>query len=313
MKRNILFSLIATLTFLGGQTITPASAFVGDSAYHWSLQELMGAIDGSNNDMWDNPYCQDQGMEMMENRCMQAIQQFQSLPIIVTAVNPSTSTIRLLFRDVNLMYGSQSTGVDLHLFWSESVESVFDVMYGQPNDSIQEFFYQSTTDLSTGLLQFDREIEITVENGELLSQPPYYVLYVLDEGGEPVTMAGVAQFHTCFQAGSGYQPGMECTAMFDDYMNIIYVPTVVSNDRSEQPDTAVPTEDITAMPSGEGYGGNTPNIIEATTNVPSTPDTGSATNIDEGATEFPWWLGLIFCFGLATLVWFLWPIRRQKS
>ena len=43
-----------------------------------------------------------------------------------------------------------------------------------------------------------------------------------------------------------------------------------------------------------------------------TPNTGSEVQ-ENYSTEFPWWLGAIFAFGIVTLIWFFVPKRKKTN
>ena len=335
MKRSFLFFTIATLISLSGASgiTTPVSATAEEDAYHWTLGDLVGAMDGTNTEIWSRPYCQDQDMGgdpmmgMLQNPCIQALQQFALHGFIVSAVNPSKSTIKVLFRD-NSYFGEAATRADLYLFWHESPFAASDIFdFNNTPEGIRDFLHISSSDLSTGILQPNKEIELTItENQDLLNDPSHQILYILREDDYAVNTAGFAQYQTCFQEGSGYQDGMECQIRFDDYMNVIYVPVATEEitPGSEQPsgegattedgaeNTMVATDVTAENASGEGYGGA--GIISASNTVKS-PETGANTKTQDGntATEFPWWLGLIFGLGALTLTWLFWPKKTKKN
>lgn len=49
------------------------------------------------------------------------------------------------------------------------------------------------------------------------------------------------------------------------------------------------------------------------TTSPKAPNTGAeSTQNNQGSTNFPWWLGVIFASGIATLVWLFLPSRSRK-
>lgn len=331
MKRFFLFSALTILIPLCEiGHVLPASATIGEpDTYHWTLEELIGALDGTNTEIWSSPYCQDQDMGedpmmggMPQNPCMQAVQEFANRDIIITAINPSKSTIKLFFRD-SAYGGELATYANLYLFWHESPSATLDVLYGGISpEGTYDFLRINNTDLSTGILQPNREIELTItENQELLGVPSYQILYALRENDYAVNTAGFAEYQSCFEEGSGYQYGMECQVRFDDYLNTIYVPVatetapISTEDQPNGEDTITsdaPNNVTTTMSiADEGYGGMGTNKSVDTI---SAPETGANTKLqDTDASEFPWWLGLIFGFGILTLAWLFWPKRAKKN
>lgn len=260
-----------------------------------------------------------------------AARSFADNYFMITAIDPETSTIKVLFHDYTASRWTnvQETDVfkNLYLFWWENGQPQFivDVFTGVTNDPNRREIYTHEAAEGEVWLSANREVEIPIskEAIEVLKTTPIYweAKSTLSES------LSVRHFESCLTEIEG-QPGYECRAVFDFMGNITYQKTEKKKPLAAPAPT--PTPEITEKISTSII--RVPEIVTevvhdsvsegATDSVGATTEVAEPTKdfvevpLAAGKAEdhqFPWWL-VIFAFsGIFLILWWLIPAKKVEK
>ena len=161
----------------------------------------------------------------------------------ITAINPTTETVRLYYRSQeNLMDYSGTNNHyqldELYLAWVEEsvpdprmnvrfvddrlvTDYVLDVRNGVTTPGVHYVLSGTSAEHGAGWFTPNVELEFSVAGSDLASDPRHWMHFVVlgDRGGN---MLGMTEYDTCFNAD--YREGMECRVMHDSDGRVVYLP-----------------------------------------------------------------------------------------
>ncbi|MBR3270141.1 hypothetical protein IKG07_02755 [Candidatus Saccharibacteria bacterium] len=258
---------------------------------------------------------------------------------LVTALNPSNSTARVLFNDESATQWmpwveEKDVFKDLHLFWWENGPTKYD--YFDPTDPEFHRIFDRVAKPGENWLSANKEVEISIprETFEILKTKPLYYYAI----SEMSTVVGQRDFRSCLSDIEGKE-GYECSIIVGKTGGIEYYPTEI-----KQAPVPEATSEFTPVATSIPAASPTPEIKElkpvitekistsvmrvptsttevAQNSVPETPVNETPKETVEiplaagkkEKHEFPWWLVIFIFSGIFLILWWFIPIRRKKD
>lgn len=336
MKRKNLL-LISTLILSAALPQSAhASMMIGGKEY-WSVKEMEVASqefdEAVENECQGDFMCKDEAYMMRYDRggIYRAIDRFEASPFIITAVNPSQGTLRIIYYDEDKMMAHM--GIPNKADITELFVARLDK--GQSGSNIDRLrrtgspymhvaINQNESKNGSGWLQPNTEHTFVMEDptfSDTISNSFWY--YIDSENG---SWLDPYDFNSCINS-SDYHDGMECRIMYNSDGNAFYIPFDVENssdagqnttpDNNDDPTTDV--ADTSGDTPDEGYGMSTDGTQNGISNTPTVapviiaPDTGRQTREEATASEMPWWLSTLLVSGTLLLFWWFLPNKYTKN
>lgn len=249
---------------------------------------------------------------------------------MITAVDPEASSIKVFFQDYaagNFM-GDRGKDVlkELYLFWWENgwpgVEK--EVYKGETNDPNRREIYTYKAEENREEFPTNIEVEIPVSKAviEALKTRP---IYWGAESEMSNAYSADRYFGDCLTEIEGSK-NYECRAVFDEFGNILYVPT----EKISTSDMGVPATPLKETIKTE------PKEVIAFKTTTKTESLGSADTMVEPKEEstkpqqaaeyvevplaanneeheFPWWLIVFIFSGIFLILWWFIPLPERKK
>lgn len=326
-----------------------------NGADYWTLDEVMrtGAKYTEDLKMCDgNRECEsylDTAYILAENE-YSAGQAFMNNYFIITAINPTDSTIRVVFHDEANRWmmmpeddGEKDIMKNLYIYWWDGEPQHWIHAFEGPEWSVnRQDIFVHLAEPGEEWLTPNQEIELKAPDFDFSHLKTSRIFF--NVRSTKSNAEGDRDITECMNAISGLS-NYECQAVFDLLGDIVYQPTeVISTSTMRVPE---PSTEVISATSAE-----TPTIIDATTasyttvsstgiTVASTDTTIASTDTaatsPESATkitldttpdntpevplvagkkedhEFPWWLVVFIFSGIFLILWWFVPIRRKKD
>ena len=255
----------------------------------------------------------------------------------ITSVNPETNSLKAYFRSLDLSTYDRmgreryNTIKELYLCWlnPEFVVSNFarTMRQGIDDPSLHVILRAVATVEGGSWFPSDQEVEISAPGAKLIDDVKHTIYY--NAWFESGNFTNSAEYSTCFEAG--YQSGMECQLRIRENGDFIYLPYTIetedntTNTTENSPESTITIPDNSTITTDEynkpiakqaAINNDVTNPTDKSSQPISAPDTGfisSSSDDNRDKIVFPWWLGAVFAFGLATLVWLFWPSHKKSS
>ena len=281
-----------------------------------------------------------------------ALDGFSNTILLITAINPSTSTIRVVFHDEDPMmrWLSEENHYDTldELYISKfsnrpSIDEAHDIMRGgYSSDTHHPLFAGTAATNGTGWFTPNIEVELPITNAASLLETPYIIHFAME--ADFTNVIGAHDYSDCL-ASPAYEEGMECRVVFDENGWFYFLPfwpgaelpaTMTATEDLILEDTATgdtPAEDSTPLNNTIIEGGlGVVEPEEGTTlaaglnpeaasieptptsdTLPTAPDTGSPTyGFHAKKTDLPLWIAGLIIANFALLIWWFTPIHKKS-
>lgn len=324
------FIILSTLILLGSFSALPANA-TSEWTYYEVLEESNKFIE--HRSMCDgNRECENylETAYTLAGGKYSAGKSFADTYFMITAIDPNSSTIKVLFNNQVaarwMGSGGQDVFKNLYLFWWENGQPQFhrETFTGADNNPNRHEIYTRLASENEDWLPGNQEVEIPIskEAIEILKITPIY----WGAQSQLSDAYSVRHFEDCLKnVGEGY----ECRATFDWLGNITYRPTEIKQKTpAPAPIEATTTEKISTSvirvpeivtevitvdtPATEGtVATNSPeeniNITKETPEVPEVP------LVAKEEHQFPWWLVVFIFSGIFLVLWWFIPSKERKK
>lgn len=353
-------SILVMSTLIVGQVFCPAiSTFAaihdGDTTW-WSVEEMLEFYQEVEHEKatrcGDSSSCKmDFSLEMMEmGPKYRALQKFVLRQFWITAVNPSSETIKVLLFDEDMM--SKSMGIEekiylehLYLGWFEEWNAqIFNYHHEQfTNGSMAGLhtMYDGSSDKDgPDWIPALTEVELSVAGSDLRNNHSGIIDYAIFAKDNMFNAAGTFNYSNCLDTPD-YIDGVECQLMIPSDGQATYLPpreqiAEVYTDVTNGEDT----ENLDSLGVSQNYSSQqnteeneltketiTPiednyTIIGQATNqnpldenrTPKAPNTGSLMGVTKkGNVSMPWWIVAIEILGGILILWWFLPTRITKG
>ncbi len=254
MKKKLLF-LTTTLMLIGNLSFaTPTFAESSSSKDFWTIPELIELK--TTTDAEVNSLCQGDFMCEEDYRFSlldqggqySALEGFSSMILMITAINPTNSTIRVLFHDEDpmmRMMGEEDRAAldEIFIAWFSEEPRIFNNYYAKANNYTQEMYYLFSGDANTngtGWFPPNQEVEIQIEHADALLREPHLIFFAME--GENTSAYGAHGYDSCIKSPL-FEEGMECRMVFDETTNFYFLPFIPGEDmpviKDQTPSVAV--------------------------------------------------------------------------
>lgn len=353
-------SLIPTLAILAGSIGLQATpAFARESSEIWTVPQLMTiqeevAAETAELCAGDSS-CED---ELYFNHLeaggkYAALDGFSNMIILITAINPSNSTIRVIFHDEDPMMRwlpeeeRHSTLDELYVSKFSNrpgIDEAHDIMRsGYSSDTHHPLFAGTAATNGAGWFTPNIEVELPIANATSILEAPHIIHFAME--ADYTNVIGAHDYSNCLTSPA-YEEGMECRVVFDENGWFYFLPfwpgaelpaTMTATEDLMPEDTApeeTPVEDPTPLDDTLVEGGlgavepeeGTTSTTEVTPEIasigtaptsdilPTTPDTGKPTyGFHAKKTDLPLWIAGLIIANFVLLIWWFTPIRRKSS
>lgn len=318
-------SLISFLTILASSFgLQVAPVFASGSSEIWTIPQLIAMQKDMAAEMAElcagDTFCEDElyFSHLEAGGKYAALDGFSNMLILVTAINPVNSTIRVVFHDEDpvmrwLPEEDRRATLD-ELYVSKfsnhpTIDEAHDTMRsGDSTDAHHPLFSGTTATNGAGWLTPNIEVELPITNAASLYDEPYLLHFAME--ADTSNAIGAHDYSDCMTSPT-YEEGMECRMVFDENGWFYFLPfwpgadlpaTITdieegptsTNDALEPTLDTITTEDPPTENTSaeEGYStasseetsftetplGTTSNIDTPTT-IATTPDTGDFTRL----------------------------------
>ena len=352
-------SLISTLAVLmSGIGLQATPVFARESSEIWTVPQLMTIqkeVAAETAELCSGyTFCEDELYlsHLETGGKYAALDGFSNMIILITAINPSNSTIRVIFHDEDLMMrwlpeeGRRSTLDELYVSKFSNrpgIDEAHDIMRsGYSSDTHHPLFAGTAATNGAGWFTPDIEVELPITNATSLLEAPYIIHFAME--ADYTNVIGAHDYSDCL-ASPAYEEGMECRVVFDENGWFYFLPfwpgaessatITVAKDPTLEDTTPGDTltedsilSDDTPAEGGLGFvepeegttlaAGLNPEAasIEPTPTsdtLPTAPDTGSPTyGFHAKKTDLPLWIAGLIIANFALLIWWFTPIHKKS-
>ena len=290
MKSKLfLISFFTIISSVGLTLPTFAVAPESDNKKFWTIPEL---IELREEDVMERGSLCEEDLECEINRHFELLERggeysilnsFNNMILLITSINPSNSTIRVLFHDENPMMrrmGEMEPAIldEIFIAWFSSQPIMFNNYYAKHSHYSMEMSFLFSGSASTngyGWFTPNQEVELQIDHAEALLKSPHYIFFTME--GENTSVSGMHDYSNCIESPF-FEEGMECRMVFDDTGNFDFLPFWPGSDSPAYNPYSIE----------EGYGGtiddNTESNSDIITDNPETAATPSEEN-DAQATQ----------------------------
>ncbi len=332
-KKHLL--LISTLILFGANFALnswPASAVIEkDGKNYWTIEEMEALSANFEQEIsatcGDDFMCRDEfNMSLWERgEDYRAMSSFESMPLHITAVNPSKGTLRVIYYDQEKnmehmgMYGNYPL-LDLFVvrfdngYYTTNASHAQMLRSGNIAPEVHPVLNETEIKNGPNWLIPNTEQEFAFEDATISDniQNSLYIYYetALSAYGN------IVDYSSCV-ASDEYHDGMECRLFFSQG-GARYLPFAVENEdtpviiepATEKPTTENPaTKESTTESSAADSKGESATKLEEI--IPTTPNTGVGTCKTEA--DSPWWLVVSLIIGNFLAIWWLTPAKKPKK
>ena len=318
-------SLISFLTILASSFgLQVAPVFASGSSEIWTIPQLIAMQEDVAAETAElcagDTFCEDElySSHLEAGGKYAALDSFSNMIILITAINPSNSTIRVIFHDEDPMMRwlpeeeRRSTLDELYISKFSNrpgIDEAHDIMRsGYSSDTHHPLFAGTAATNGAGWFTPNIEVELPITNAASLLEAPYIIHFAME--ADYTNVIGAHDYSDCLTSPV-YKEGMECRVVFDEngwfyflpfwpgvdlpatITDIKEGPTSTTDTLELTPDTTttedLPTENTSAE---EGYGATDPeetsfietplgttSNIDTPTTIATTPDTGDFTRL----------------------------------
>ena len=160
-----------------------------------------------------------------------AIDNFSNMILMVTAINPSNSTVRVMFHDqdpmLERMLGEKqyATLSELYIAWFTKPPVMYNsyyAVYGNYEEGMYHPLYAGSAEMyGEGWFPPNVEVELSINDAEVLYNLPYTIHFTME--ADITNASGAHDYSDCF-ASPDYQEGMECRMVFSDIGGFYFLP-----------------------------------------------------------------------------------------
>lgn len=341
MGKKFLPLLILALTMAAGglYSASPVSASILDPAGNkvWTLEEVTTAAAEIEEifatECPDDILCQGRiYAEYSEaSGLYKGTQVFHVTPFLLTSINPSTGTVKILFHTEKNTFGNFTPREDqiteVRMVWADEGSPDIINTYGGTipidlPDWAHLIYMAKRSTQGSDWIQSYTEFEISAPESNLELNTSGFVKYKFDSIYS--NARGTIDYSNCLNSPY-YEPGVECRIVFKD-TNRVYDYVPYKDGRPAYPNSGY--VEPTIEPEEEGLGGETDSVIDNPTaaepaasinaspiQIPKAPETGAQTYPTEVCSReinLPWWTLALILAGNALLIWWFIP-NHQKT
>ncbi len=319
-------SLISFLTILASSFgLQVAPVFARESSEIWTIPQLIAMQEDVAAETAElcagDTFCEDElyFSHLETGGKYAALDGFSNMLILVTAINPANSTIRVVFHDEDPMMrwlpeeDRRATLDELYVSKFSNhptLDEAHDIMRsGDSTDTHHPLFSGTTATNGAGWLTPNIEVELPITNAASLYDEPYLLHFAME--ADTSNAIGVHDYSDCMTSPI-YEEGMECRMVFDENGWFYFLPfwpgaeapamvTSVEEIPTPAADNPEPASDITitedspteSTPTEDGYGAasleeTTEKPVEVSSDVdPNTSVSTSITAPDTGDLTYP--------------------------
>ena len=342
--------VLAVLMASSNINLNSTSAIASDSDDEfWTARELLDftpilreevneRCGGKTNEEWTECWWGLQDEWRGRNGIYEATRIFNEQTFVITAINPSEESIRVVFHDEDAierqMFGTENhyPVVESYIVWldpeyDQSISYLRHLRNQESAPGMHVIFDSHDTGLESNWWPADEEITITAKDQDISQNTSGSPLHFW-VANYPSSVLGQANYTAQCLNSEAYQSGMECQIVYNAQGQFRYLPVETKREIvTSIPATTEPTLESGPAQNPESKSASSPHSENSpqtepsfgpgsqnikTTNV-TTPNTGEATMDQNDSVEFPWWLGAIFASGIAVLIWLFWPQRQKTS
>ena len=207
----------------------------GNNKKFWTIPEL---IELREEDIMERDSLCDEDLECEKNRHFEllarggkysVLNSFNNMLLLVTSINPSNSTIKVLFHDENPMMrrmGETEPAIldEIFIAWFSSQPVIFNNYYAKHSHYDMEMYFLFSGNASTngyGWFTPNQEVELQIDHAEALLNSPHYIFFTME--GENTSVSGMHDYGSCIESPF-FEEGMECRMVFDGTGNFSFLP-----------------------------------------------------------------------------------------
>ena len=357
MKKKPFLSLLSLILIssIGFSAPTFAKTIQGTSKKFWTIPELIELKEENDRERElacnGNSECEENLYYSLleQGGIYSAIDNFSNMHLLITSINPSASTVRVLFHDkVPMDYiGNEVEPAvldEIFIAWFSREPDMFNnyyAKYGRYKMEKYFLFSDSASNRGRGWFPPNQEVELPIDHADALLRSPHYIFFTME--GEHTSVSGMHDYSNCVESPF-FEEGMECRMIFDDEGGFDFLPFWPGSDYPVEGTYFIEEEE-------EGYGGastengNTeenihnpespadpvdndpeaPANTNTTTDQPTSgialsgqPETGEFTRPtsmlkSRKNEEFPWCLALIITLSGIFIFWWFYPTQKGKK
>lgn len=339
MKKKLFIPLLILAIISSLSISVPTFAETSDDATKnfWTIPELIELK--AEYDRERDVVCSGD-LECEENRRFELLEQggvynaldsFSNMILMITSINPSASTVRVLFHDedptIRIMGETEPAVLDeIFIAWFSREPVMFNNYYAKNGHYDMEMYFLFSGSASTrGRRWFtpNTEKELRISHADALLKSPHYIFFTME--GERTSVSGMHDYSNCIESPF-FEEGMECRIVFDDAGGFDFRPFwpgadypadwLRTNDEEGYGGVADTTIDGSsdAATIEDGNASATPLINAISDVTPSSPNTGSPTKPASSfkrSKELIWYPILIIFLSDIFIFWWFWPEERS--
>ena len=351
--------LISTLTILAGSIgLRTVPVFARESGEIWTVPQLITlqeeVVAETSRICAGDTFCENELYfdHLRFGGKYAALDGFSNMIILITAINPSSSTIRVIFHDEDPIMrwvpeeNRRSTLDELYVSKFSNhpgIDEAHDIMRsGHSGETHHPLFVGAAATNGIGWFASNVEVELPITNATSLLEAPYIIHFAME--ADYTNVLGAHDYSDCLTSPA-YKEGMECRAVFDENGWFYFLPFWPG---AELPATMTATEDPVSeeatsedtpaegstppddTPMEGGLGAVEPEegttlVTEITPEasstettsisdiLPTTPDTGKPTyGFHAKKTDLPLWIAGLIVANFVLLVWWFMPVHRKS-
>ena len=193
-----------------------------------------------------------------------AIDNFSNMILMVTAINSSNSTVRVMFHDedpmLERMIGEKqrATLSELHIAWFTKPPVMYNsyyAVYGNYEEGMYHNLYSGfAAENDEDWLAPNVEVELEINDAASLYNEPYIIYFTME--ADITSVSGVHDYSDCLTSPA-YKEGMECRMVFDEVGGFYFLPflpgatTPVAISDATEPEPSEPADKPSVAPSAE--------------------------------------------------------------
>ena len=357
MKKKPFLPLLSLILIssIGFSVPTFAKTIEGTSKKFWTIPELIELKE--ENDRERNLICNGD-FECEENfyfglleqgGIYSALDNFSNMVLLITSINPSSATIKVLFHDEDMMrrmMGETDPAVldEIFIAWFASEPAMFNNYYAKHSRYSMEMYFLFSGNARTkgrGWFTPNQEIELSISHSDALLKSPHYIFFTME--GENTSASGMHDYSNCIESPF-FEEGMECRMVFDDEGGFDFLPfwpgsdypvegtyfieeegyggTLTEDNADIEEGIDSPEGPINPVSNPEAPGNIVTNSITtepmSSIVLASQPETGEFTRPTSMSRkkkdeEFPWCPTLIIVLSSIFIFWWFYPAQKGKK
>ena len=335
MAKKIFTPILIFLTLISGTCLKTSTVSAASAKQIWTIPQLIAMKNEINIELTEvcnsDIACEDEFFfeHSRFDTAYKIVDGFRRSILLITAINPEESTIRVLFQDdspmLNELFGGKRQAVldELYIAWFSEQPNMYNSYYAvhgnYPEGMYHPLFAGSATANGANWFVPNTEVTLSINDAAVLYNVPYLIYFTME--ADITNATGAYDYSDCMNSPA-YETGMECRMVFDDEKGISFLPFLPGSESPVlAPDANEPNEDIssTSINTQESVLGKPSTTIEKGTNqslntLPKAPNTGfiSFRNSTNKYINLPWWILALIIANIIVLIWLFVPIRRKS-